>query len=367
MSVSVGGSGSVSVSVSGGIGPSIIVNGTSTAVVGSLGINPFVAGQNVTITTTGGAITILAANPRVYSVQGRTGTVTIQAVDIGAAAADHTHTTTSIPELVSTIRSQSMVVSVQGKAGTVTLTAADVTAASLTHTHSTTSITGFTAAIAAYQSVSSVLGRTGAVQITSADIIALGAASATHTHSTTSISGFTAAVAAAAPVTSVNGQTGAVTVSVSGLPSQTGASGKYLTSNGSVASWGARYGVVNGVLTAGANITLTPDANAGTIQIAAASGSGNLGLESSNGASTIYLFEESHKHQVVSPGNSNTTVYMPYANAVGSSFEFLIKRAGSGTGHVIVMLSSTQLADLTGSQWAYFANNGTDWYLVANG
>ena len=192
-------------------------------------------------------------------------------------------------------------------------------------------------------------------------------ASATHTHTTASISGFTSAVAALVPVTSVNGQTGAVTVSVSGLPSQSGASGKYLTTNGSSASWGSRYDLVNGVLAAGANVTLTPNSAAGTIEVAATSAGGNPGLESQSGAGVVYLDDYSKKHQVVTPGNSNTIVYFPFAGAVGDTHEFLIRRAGSGTGHVIVMVSSTQLADMTGSQWALFANNGTNWYMMANG
>lgn len=312
MSVTVSGSGSISVSVSGGVGPAIVVSGTSTAVVGTLGVNPFAAGANITITTTGGSYTIIGANPPVYSVQGMTGTVVLQAATIGAASASHLH--------------------------------------------STANITGITALIQSYGNVLSVQGRTGVVSLSVADF---SAAASTHTHSTTSISGFTAAIVSLSPVASVNGQTGAITISA--VPSQSGNAGKYLQTDGTSASWSTvqtipSQGSQNGkFLQTNGSSLLWSSIPSGT------------GVEENPFGGNIALTSGSRKYQIVDPGNSNSTVTLPSAAVVGSAYEYTIRRTGSGTGDVIVEdNASNTLATLTGSQWANFANDGTNWFKVAN-
>ena len=179
-SVSVSGS-TVSVSVSSGVGPQgpagkdgaggvATLNGlTGTLTIASAG-GVTASGSTITIGGGGGASSWddLTGKPDlVYSVAGRTGTVTLSTADISGFSA--------------AASAAAPVQSVAGRTGAVTLTTGDVSG---------------------YQSppVTSVAGRTGAVTLTTSDV-----------------SGYTAP-----PVTSVAGRTGAVTIAaadVSGLGS----------------------------------------------------------------------------------------------------------------------------------------------------
>lgn len=220
----------VQVQLSPGIGPSIVVNGTSTSIVGTAGINPFIAGDNITITTTGGGITVIGRDPPVLSVNGRTGSVVLSVVDLTAAQASHTHAAGDIADFSSAVAAASPVQSVAGRVGNVTLT--------------TTDISQFTTGVRTFSRVQSVSGRTGAVSLT-----------------TTDISGLTAAIQAFSKVSSVQGKSGDVTLTVSDItaaaashthsisevglsasdlvPPQLGQTGKYLKSVDGVAAWAA--------------------------------------------------------------------------------------------------------------------------------
>ena len=219
----------VQVQLSPGIGPSIVVNGTSTSIVGTAGINPFIAGDNITITTTGGGITVIGRDPPVYSVNGKSGTVVLSAADVTAAEAYHTHTISEVSGFSAAVASFSPVQSVAGRTGVVSLT--------------TTDVSGFTSAVRTFSRVQSVSGKTGVVSLT-----------------TTDVSGFTAAVQAFSRVLSVQGKTSDVVLSVLDitaaaaththamsdiaglspsvlLPPQDGQSGKYLKSVDGTAAW----------------------------------------------------------------------------------------------------------------------------------
>lgn len=106
----------------------------------------------------------------------------------------HTHATTDIASFTTSIKTFANVYSVQGKTGTVTLTVQDLSAAASSHSHSTTDITSFTASIKTFANVFSVQGKTGTVTLTVQD---LSAAAASHTHSY---------------VLSLNGATGAISI-----------------------------------------------------------------------------------------------------------------------------------------------------------
>jgi len=168
----------ISASVAGGIGPQ---GPASTAAAGVSSLNALTgtltiqAGANVTVSTGTAGLTISAPSggastwddisgkpSLVYSVAGRTGTVTLTTADIGGYTAP-------------------AVLSVAGRTGAVTLTTADVG--------------GYEA-----PPVTSVAGRTGAVTISTSDV-----------------TGFAAAAASAAPVQSVAGRTGAVTLTTSDI------------------------------------------------------------------------------------------------------------------------------------------------------
>ncbi len=194
---------SISATVSGGIGPQ---GPASTAAAGVSSLNALTgtltiqAGSNVTVSTGTAGLTISAPSggastwddisgkpSLVYSVAGRTGTVTLTTADIGGYTAP-------------------TVLSVAGRTGAVTLTTADVggyeappvtSVAGRTGavTISTSDVTGFSAAAASAAPVQSVAGRTGAVTL-----------------STTDISGYVAP-----PVSSVAGATGTVTFTAVGL------------------------------------------------------------------------------------------------------------------------------------------------------
>jgi hypothetical protein len=204
-SVSVSGS-TVAVSVSSGVGPQgpagkdggagvASLNGlTGTLTLASAG-GVTASGSTITIGGGGGASSWddLTGKPAlVYSVAGRTGTVTLSTADISGFSA--------------AASSAAPVQSVAGRTGAVTLTTAGVSGyqsppvtsvAGRTGavTLSTSDVTGFAAAAASAAPVQSVAGRTGAVTLTTSDV-----------------SGYTAP-----PVTSVAGRTGAVTLTTSDI------------------------------------------------------------------------------------------------------------------------------------------------------
>jgi hypothetical protein len=213
---------SVPVSVSPGIGASVVVNGTATSIFGTAGINPFVGGANITITTTGGGITIIGRNPPVETVQGRAGNVVLSLADITAAAAIHTHSTSQITSFTTAASLAAPVQSVAGRTGAVSLT--------------TTDISAFTTAARTASPVQSVAGRTGAVSLTTTDISAFTTAARTAAPvqsvagrtgaislTTTDISLFTTAARTAAPVQSVAGRTGAVSLATTDISAFTAA------------------------------------------------------------------------------------------------------------------------------------------------
>jgi len=217
----------VQVQLSPGIGPSIVVNGTSTSIVGTAGINPFIAGDNITITTTGGGITVIGRDPPVLSVNGRTGSVVLGVVDITAASASHTHAAAELSGFAEAVQAISPVASVQGRTGAVFLSAIDVTAAPAFHTHSTSQVSGLVTLIQNNSKVLSVQGRTGNISITAADVTA---AEFSHTHSTSQISDFGSHTHSASQITdlasfanvvSVQGRTGEVVLSVSDITAAT--------------------------------------------------------------------------------------------------------------------------------------------------
>lgn len=130
----------------GGIGPTIVVSGTHTAYIGTIGINPFVAGPNITITQSAGNITFSGRDPQtpttIVSVTGGGGDFVTLADDIGElnsridATIQRTLPTIApagIPVISGpsgSIRTASSYVSsVMGRTGTVTLTTLDITQA----------------------------------------------------------------------------------------------------------------------------------------------------------------------------------------------------------------------------------------------
>jgi hypothetical protein len=229
-SVSVSGS-TVSVSVSSGVGPQgpagkdgaggvATLNGlTVTLTIASAG-GVTASGTTLTIGGGGGASSWddLTGKPNlVYSVAGRTGTVTLTTADISGFSA--------------AASSAAPVQSVAGRTGAVTLTTADVSGyqsppvtsvAGRTGdvTVSTSDVTGFAAAAASAAPVQSVAGRTGAVTLSTSDVAGYVAPAVTSvagrtgavTLSTTDISGYVAP-----PVSSVAGATGTVTFTAIGL------------------------------------------------------------------------------------------------------------------------------------------------------
>lgn len=317
MPVSVTAAPLINVSVSGGVGPAIIVDGSATSVVGVIGVNPFVAGPNISLATSSLGITISAANPPVSSVQSRTGTVVITLADLTGAAAVHTHGTASITGLTAAIVANSPVSSVQSRTGAVVLTLADLTGAAAVHTHSTSDVVGLTTAISANSPVSSVQSRTGAVVLTLADLTG---AAAVHTHSTSDVVGLTTI----ANVVSVNGITGkptivagnGVTVSTSGsnitiesgsgLPSQGGNANRVLATDGTSAVWATRYSIVDPVIVQGDGVTITRDTTSGSITIEAAGGTSGVTLGSGTpqplgvaaSGSSSFASRQDHVHQL---------------------------------------------------------------------
>lgn len=131
----------------GGIGPTIVVSGTHTAYIGTIGINPFVAGPNITVTQSAGNITISGRDPQtpttIVSVTGGGGDFETLADDISEiknvaeaviAWQLPLFAPVGIPLVSGPSRristASSYVSSVMGRTGTVTLTTVDITGAS---------------------------------------------------------------------------------------------------------------------------------------------------------------------------------------------------------------------------------------------
>ena len=276
----------ISTVVSGGIGPGAYVDATTKL---AIGVNPVSGGTNITISTTGGTYSIsgssdyyISSKAPVQSVAGRTGAVTIVAGDIASGVFD----VARIPVLPSQSQSIStgaissvtllqqadigkggIVTTVDGRrwvysgAGAKTTEASYVELADITpewsviankpstfspstHTHSTADITG--------NVVYSVQGRTGTVVLSAIDITA---ASSTHTHA-------------------------------SAFPSQGGLGGYSLATDGTSPLWVSRFSVLDPVLVAGSNVSLTRNTSAGTI-VVASSGSGGSGTMSNSAARAL--------------------------------------------------------------------------------
>lgn len=359
MAVTVTNGDSVTVSVTGGIGPTIIVNGTSTSVVGSIGVQPFIAGQNVTITTTGGGISILAANPPVASVQGKVGTISLSVSDLTAAAEVHTHSTSQISLFTTAVRGLNSVFSVQGKTGTVTLTVSDITAAAATHTHT---------------------------------LASLGAAAASHTHVAANITDFAANV----PVKTVNGMTGDVVInslpsqsSNAGLflttdgtapswaeviPPQAGSSGSVLSTNGESLNWSSGYDVISSIFTSGSNISIAKNTTAKTITIYGKQP--GVETKAATPAEKIILGVSSKKYLIVTPDSAGTNVFLPTVGEQSGLIEFVV--ANSGTSGSLDVYSGPPVATAFGEEfppivssvgtntWHLFSPEGTAWKSVVS-
>jgi hypothetical protein len=134
------------VSAYGGIGPTLVVSGTHTAYIGTIGINPFVAGPNITITQSAGNITFSGRNPQtpttIVSVTGGDGDLVTLADDLDelnsrVSTVDRKTLDVNTPSgrLVASgaggrlVTASSYVSSVMGRTGTVTLTTIDITGA----------------------------------------------------------------------------------------------------------------------------------------------------------------------------------------------------------------------------------------------
>jgi Cu/Ag efflux protein CusF len=133
---------------------------------GQTGTLVVAGGDNITVTTTAGVITITGKlGGDVFSVNGKTGTVTLTTTDISAAPASHTHVAANITDFVTEAAKVGPVAGVNGMTGTVVLVATDVSAASASHTHVAANITDFVTEAAKVGPVASVGGQTGAVTI----------------------------------------------------------------------------------------------------------------------------------------------------------------------------------------------------------
>jgi hypothetical protein len=290
ISVEVGEAPQTGVDAYGGIGPTIVVSGTHTAFIGSIGINPFVAGPNITITQSAGNIIISGASPTsvlglatladdVTNIDGRLDSV--ETVLPGASAIQ------GVPLVVNSsgnIRTaSSYVASVNGRTGTITLNAASVTAVS--------NVNGRTGVYVALVAEDIAIATDGSYIATDMSIeSALASLDSavndidtnglldihppiSHTHSTTSITSFASAVRAIGNVVSVSGKTGAVTLSQSDISSTLGTSdlaGDLLELQTVTGSVEAKF--PTSAVPAGSVLTASNDGPDGTFRIKAVEG-----------------------------------------------------------------------------------------------
>jgi hypothetical protein len=265
---------------------------------------------------------------RVLSVQGKTADVVLTVADLTAAASIHQHSTTDVVGLTATIQQFGKVLSVQGKTADVVLSVVDLTAASAVHTHSTNDIQGISAAVRAFANTAAGVSVVSASNVennlsAAGDIIRISSA---YPSSLTGIAGGEMGVlklitnAGAGVVTIKNSdtrsleqnrilsssgdytlQTGEsisvwydnqssrwrvidrnITAGEATLPPQAGNTGASLTTDGTAASWVSRFSLIDPVIQAGSNVSLTKDTANGTIQIRASGGGGGSGASLSS-------------------------------------------------------------------------------------
>jgi hypothetical protein len=321
ISVDVGQVQQTGVDAYGGIGPTIVVSGTHTAFIGTLGINPFVAGPNITITQSAGNIIVSGVTPPTVLGDGDGDLVTladdVQHLDarINAVvnALPGAGATQGIPLVVvnsgGAIRTaSSYVASVNGRTGSVSLSLTNLTTSantiSVTHDVQTQFLKTDQLRLSRHLNIFSEdgvvieylneegTGLIGQVARINEDAVALqmplvfgtdpvrdttrgnlGAAAISHTHTTTSITGFTASIKSFANVVSVSGRTGAVTLGQSDIASRFGNDDLY----GDLVEFQNETGAVAAkfpaaVVPAGRVLTSSNDGPNGAFQIKAATG-----------------------------------------------------------------------------------------------
>lgn len=208
-------SGTVAITVTGGVGPKGDDGAGGVATVNGLTGNlQVIAGNNVLVAAGGTTVSITStASGNVASVNGLTGTIVLTHTSLTAAAAVHTHSTSDVTGFAAAASSAAPVQSVNGRTGAVALVTTDLTAAAAVHTHSTADITSFAAAAASAAPVQSVNGRTGTITLQAIDVTAAGTAVLT------SLNGLTGAaqiVAGSNITVSVGGTTVNITSTASG-------------------------------------------------------------------------------------------------------------------------------------------------------
>jgi hypothetical protein len=291
ISVEVGQAPQTGVDAYGGIGPTIVVSGTHTAFIGTIGINPFVAGPNITISQSAGNITVSGVAPQsVLSLrEDESGTLVTLGDDVQLLAGRISGIFNRLPvsgaargvPLVlnaddEILPASSYVASVNGRTGTITLNAASVTAVS-----SVNGKTGVNVAlvaediaivtdgsyIATDMSIESALQNLDAAvnDIDTNGLLGIHPP-ISHSHSTTSITGFASAVRAIGNVVSVSGKTGAVTLSQADIASQSGNTNL----QADLAAVAGKFPV--GVIPSGRVLTSSNDGVDGAFQIKAATG-----------------------------------------------------------------------------------------------
>ncbi len=334
--------GVIQVGLSPGIGPSVIVNGTSTSILGVAGINPFIAGANITITTTGGGITVIGLDPPVQSVNGQSGEVVLSAADVTASPAVHSHTTTEIASFTAAAAAAAPVKSVAGRTGNVSLT--------------TTDISGLTSTIQTFGRVVSVQGKTGTVTLS---VVDLTAASASHTHIASEVSG----VAAASHTHSASEVSGVAAASHTHSASEVSgvAAASHTHSVSDIQNFPTPFSVVNSVVKAGANVTITQNEAAGTVEIASASVAlpptiagakytDPFGFTVNDLFQTGYVLAN-YGYIDGMPEDSSVDVWLP-AEETGKT-RLLLNR-GNSSSRVSVWSGSHLLATLRGGAWGFF-------------
>jgi hypothetical protein len=259
----------------GGIGPTIVVSGTHTAFIGTIGINPFVAGPNITVTQSAGNITISGRDPQtpttIVSVTGVSGKTLFDDVSTVIGRLTPTNAPTSVP-LVSgpsgSIRTASSYVSsVSGRTGAVSLAVADITTSpgvvTLTNAVVSSSLTvgkvAFTANSDNSVSIDHIVDNAGIARLADnlielnasvylnneiafsddgvrdASRVALGAAAASHSHGNIASGGSVGTAAGRILVTLANGVvTAATSISTTQITNFASAAGAVKSVNGQV-------------------------------------------------------------------------------------------------------------------------------------
>jgi hypothetical protein len=214
------------------------------------------AGANVTITTSSGSYVVAAADSKVSSVQGKTGTVVLTVSDLSAASATHAHVAADVADLANAVKATANVLSVNGKTAAVSLVAADLTAANASHTHDASGVVS---------GVFDVL-RIPVISYTSLSNVP-SLASQTHTHGYVQI---------------LNGQTGTVTIVAGSNITVTTSLGQIVISGVSAATLSNDSPAALGVASAGGSTLVSrsdhihPLPTAGSISAASATHTHNV-------------------------------------------------------------------------------------------